>query len=161
MKKIPLTQGQFALVDDEDFEWLNQWKWYFMWDKDKRPQAMRNKKRPEKGTFYMHRVILDAPANQWVDHKDGNPLNNQRKNLRLCTPAQNQWNRKRKNGFRGVSRGKPSSKYRARLNFKKREISLGQFDTAEEAARAWDRAARCYYGEFARPNFPEEGEQKA
>src|SRR5690349_12540101 len=93
-KEIPLTKGQVVLVDDEDYEWLNQYKWFVvsmdsknMYGKPRYYAARwKNRKR-----VYMHREILvDAPE---VDHRDNNPLNNQRANLRECTHKQNMRNR--------------------------------------------------------------------
>lgn len=96
MKRIQLTQGKFALVDDADFEWLNQWLWHVAdKDKDNSCYAIRHLGRTKIG---MHRVIMQAPKNRQVDHRDGNGLNNCRNNLRMCTHSENLQNQRMQKG---------------------------------------------------------------
>lgn len=146
-KCIPLTQGKAALVDDEDFDKLNQYKWCF--DGQYAQRKVGNK------TIRMHRVILDSPQ---VDHIDGDGLNNQRSNLRVCTHTQNQMNRAKhkimSSKYKGVSWNKPTEKWRARIETNQGSLYLGLFEVEEEAARAYDEAAKENFGEFARLNFP-------
>jgi hypothetical protein len=89
-----------------------------------------------------------------VDHKDGNGLNNQRSNLRICTNGQNKQNgtvyKNSKTGFRGVTYRKDLNKFRSKISFNGKEIHLGYFDTALEAAQVRDRKALELHGEFAR-----------
>ena len=88
MKAIPLTQNQIALVDDCDYAYLMQWKWYVYWDPDTRSyRVVRNSPRVNgrQDTIYMSRVIMNAKPDELVDHKDHDTLNNQRHNLRKCT----------------------------------------------------------------------------
>lgn len=166
MKEIKLTKGLFALVDDEAFEWLNQWKWCGRRDK-KNQYAMRgiawrdssNKKKTTE--ISMHRLIMDAPKGLQVDHIDGNGLNNQRNNLRLCTKTQNLYNRRVNksivSGYKGVSscpKGKP---WAARISVDGVERHLGKFDCRHQAARAYNHAATELHGEFACLNIIEEG----
>lgn len=145
MKKIPLSQGKFALVDDADFEWLNQWSWCY-----NKGYAVRNKK-PRS----MARLLLDAPASMQVDHKNGDSLDNRRENIRLATQAENQHNRrvfaKNKSGYKGVDLF--HKRWRAQIKFNNKKIYLGYYDTPEDAARAYDKAARLYFKEFASLNF--------
>lgn len=157
MKQIPLTQGKFALVDDEDFEELSKVKW-----------------RANKGgnTFYairsvyfdfisksflMHREILGLNYSEFhVDHIDGNGLNNQRSNLRICTHRENMMNRAtNKNStshYKGVSWARDRKKWRAEIEVDAKRIKIGCFETEKYAARAYNEAAIKYHGEFARLN---------
>jgi hypothetical protein len=105
----------------------------------------------------MHRLILAAAAGQWVDHIDGDGLNNRRANLRICDPNQNAANSRRVPntiGYRGVWRT-IYGRYYASITSKGRAVRLGSFSTAIEAAVAYDEAAKELHGEFATLNFPE------
>jgi hypothetical protein len=148
---IPLTQGQFALVDDDDFEWLSRYKWaaYCALKRTHKKHcyyAYRGTRNGDKvQSHFMHRVILNAPTGVLVDHRDGNGLNNQRANLRLCTRTQNIHNtatqRNSKSGLKGVLQS-PSGLWRA-------VICIGTFRTRELAAAAYNEAAKQLRGEFA------------
>jgi hypothetical protein len=157
MKKIPLTQGQFALVDDEDFEYLNQFKWYAQKDYD---TFYANRKiRVEQGqkTAVMHRVILDVTDhNIKVDHIDHNGLNNQKINLRLASSSQNSMNRKSTKNtsskYKGVTYRR-LNKWEASIYLSKKYKYIGMFSTEIEAAKAYDEMAKLHFGEFACLNF--------
>lgn len=158
MKTIPLTQGQVALVDDEDYEALSKFKWYANIQRKGRGEqryAVRNAHKPEgRGQVYMHRQIL--PGVTQIDHRYGNGLNNQRENLRPSTPSQNIANQKktyrnRTSKYKGVHLHTQLKKWSVQVNHK----HVGLFVDEEDAARAYDRAALKVYGEFARLNFPE------
>jgi hypothetical protein len=164
MKQIPLSrQGKhknkfFALVDDEDYEELSKYKWH-AYIKHNTIYARRNLKCGKK--IKMHRWIMKVKANEFVDHKDRNGLNNKRDNLRVCTLSQNNANRKSsgKVKYLGVhiqkvtSKGKTYFYYRASITHNNCGIYIGIFDNAEEAAMAYDKAAIKYHKEFARLNF--------
>ena len=153
-KKIPLTQGKVALVDIEDYEWLNQWKW----------QAHKN----TKGFFYvagrnkkqkfqsMHRKIMKAPKGMEVDHINGDGLDNRRNNLRTCSHSQNIMNSKMRidntNGYKGIRYHKQNKKWQARIKKNKKDNHLGYFTTPQEAALAYNEAAKKFFGEFAKLN---------
>lgn len=138
MKRIPLTQGKFALVDDELFDYLNQWKWYY-----KEGYAARTLK-----TIRMHRVIMNAPIGVEVDHRNRNKLDNQRTNLRLADDFlnnQNQGIRKdNTSGQKGVHYNSLQSKWVARLQFRNKRIFLGSYKTKEEAIVAYQQAQTEY-----------------
>lgn len=157
-KQISLTQGLFATVDDTDFEFLNQWKWCAHTKDGKKFYAVRSGLRlPFQKTIYMHRVIMNTPDDMDVDHRDGNGLNNTRGNLRNCTNTQNQRNREKlsnnTSGYKGVTWNKEREKWVAQIKVNGKLIRLGRFSKIEDAAHAYDQAAKKYFGEFARTNF--------
>ena len=152
MKLIQLTQGQFAMVDDEDFEELNQFKWYAN-SSNKYFRAIRNIRINGKyTTVKLHRVIMSAQKGDIIDHIDGDTLNNQRSNLRFCTNSQNQHNSKirsnNKSGFKGVHLSRKGFRAEIRLNGK--VIYLGRRSTAEEAHELYKEASEKYHGDFGR-----------
>lgn len=150
MKTIKLNNGQETIVDNEDFERVNNFSWYFT----SHGYAMHKDK---KYTDYLHRAILNAPKNKYIDHINGNKLDNRKENLRLCSFSQNLMNtRKRKNvscEFKGVSWGKERSKWTAMIQINNKRIFLGRFTDKIEAAKSYDIAARKLFGEFAKTNF--------
>ncbi len=164
MKEIPLTQGKVALVDDADWPYLSQFKWYaaaegknFYAKRNIRVQGGKKGWRPVR----MHRVIMKAAKGQKIDHWNGNGCDNQRGNLRFATAAQNIANQvtlcaRNTSGRRGVSWDRARNCWTAGVTDHGRRISVGRFDDLDEAARAYDAAALQLYGEFARPNFPPE-----
>lgn len=162
MKTIKLTQGYEAMVDDEDFEFLNQWKWHALKFKCGIVYAVRtsNAFERKKGfpkNIYLHRYLLDYPKNFHVDHVDNNSLNNVRNNLRLVTQSQNQQNAKLSakstSKYKGVHYHKKDKRYRACIGFNRRKIQIGNFLTAIEAAKAYNEAAVKYFGSYARLNL--------
>lgn len=166
-RTIPLTQDQFAIVDEIDYEFLVQWKWFAWWSPCTQTfYAKRNFSRAERaqgGAIAMHQAIaqrMNIVASE-IDHQDGNTLNNRRYNLRPATRSQNSVNRKlNRNNTSGVKGAYFRPKVGlweswAHLGGPKQKY-LGRYKTAEEAGRAYDEAVINYYGEYARPNFPSE-----
>jgi len=152
---IPLTQGQNAIVDAEDFDWLSQWNWYALWNKyTKTFYAIRYI--PE-GSLSMHREIMRCRPGEECDHKNFEGLDNRKVNLRRCSQQQNKKHKRRQtnnsSGYKGVSLKRPR-KWVAQISTNGKRIHLGYFTTPKEAAMAYDVAAKWYYGEFAHLNFP-------
>ncbi len=154
MKKIKLTKGKYALVDDWNFEWLNQWKWCYncgyavRWEKiGKGTRGNQNRKR-----IFMHRLIMNTPKGKETDHKDMNRCNNQEYNLRVATPTENKRNRvgikNTSSKYKGVSWYKPNKKWRAYIYSEGKTIPLGYFTCEEDAAKSYDRKAKELHGEF-------------
>lgn len=165
MKIIPLTKGYKAIVDDEDYEKVSQYKWYANIKNDySTPYAYRKQWISEKKKYIsiaMHRFVFGLVTGYLdVDHRNGNTLDNRKENLRVATHQDNMRNRKvnSKRGYKGVSycnRDKLIKKWRAYIQIKGKFRNLGYFMTAEEGAKAYDIAAKEYYKDFARLNFPE------
>lgn len=142
MKKIPLTKGKYALVDDQDYKKVNELKWYFE----------HGYARHSNPVLYMHRFILQAKKGQICDHKNGNKLDNRRVNLRFCSVSQNLMNAKRRksnrSGYRGVSFDNTRHKWLAQIAVHKVNKHLGRFDSKKAAVIAYNMAAKQLFGEF-------------
>jgi hypothetical protein len=157
MKSIPLTKGQYALVDDEDYEHLACKPWGAANPHGTGYYAMRKEKRNGKMVaVYMHREIMTPPDGMTVDHIDGNGLNNQRGNLRFATGHEQMWNRplvrSNKSGFKGVSWYKQKGCWQANITVWNKQKFIGYFEDKIEAAKAYNDAAKRLHGEFARLN---------
>lgn len=149
--EIVLTRGYVALVDDEDLDRINQYKWYASQGGGGR--KFYAVQATSKRRLRMHRLVLNAPDGMEVDHINGDTLDNRKENLRLCNRHQNARNTRRSDmPFKGICF--QNKKWYARIVAAGKKRHLGCFHTATEAAQAYDRAARDYFGEFARLNFP-------
>lgn len=156
MRTIPLTQGFFAIVNDEKYDELSQYKWCGR----KINNTCYAYRHEGKKTIFMHRQILNTPKGKLTDHKNRNGLDNRIENLRICNHSQNAMNSglmdRNTSGYRGVYWAKDHDDWRARIFCNNVWIQLGHFDSKEDAARAYDKKAIELFGEFARLNFPKE-----
>jgi hypothetical protein len=146
MKRIPLSQGRFALVDDEDYDWLMTWRWYA--NKDYNTfYATASRSECEGGNLiYMHRLLLCHPMGLVIDHLDHDGLNNQRSNLRAVTHRENLSNLRTKgtSEYVGVSWSNAKSKWVSQIRIQGRKTFLGYFDIEADAASAYTNALkRC------------------
>jgi hypothetical protein len=159
MKEIPLTQGQVALVSDEDYERVAQYKWSARWHpRVHNFYAIRNDYTGGKHTTpLMHRFIMAAQPGEQIDHRNGNVLDNRRENLRRCTAGDNSHNQHRHTPhssiYKGVSIHKQTGKWQASVGLDGRIYYLGLYETQEQAARVYDAKARELHGEFASLNM--------
>ena len=147
MKRIKLTQGQFAIVDDKHYEWLLQWKWYANWSNGIQSfYAMRNSKsvNGKKTIILMHREILGLKKGdkRHSDHKNHNTLDNREMNLKIVNHQQNQFNRR---NVKGYYWHKKTKKYLARIVVNYKIIHLGYFNKSEEAHNAYLEAKKKYH----------------
>jgi hypothetical protein len=144
VRYIFLTQGEKAIVDDEDYKWLSKYKWQYS-----RGYAKRDAR-----CIRMHRQILHAPKSLEVDHINGNKLDNRRSNLRLVNhfqQNQNSANRKdNTSGCRGVNFFKPIKKWSVRIQFNGKRVFLGYYRNKSNAIKAYSKASKKYHGDYRR-----------
>jgi len=155
MKEIQLTKGFTTMVNDDDFDFLSQWKWRALIHHTGNIYAVRT---DGNKWVRMHRVIMSVSDRSIiVDHKDRNSLNNQRHNLRLCNTIQSSSNRrpniKSSSKYRGVSYVRATNKWRAQIEHKNKTYILGSFTSEVDAALAYNKKAIDIHGEFAYINI--------
>lgn len=156
-REIPLRGGGVAIVDEADFEMLNQYKWSLFTHPRTRVSYARGTVAKWTQAF-MHRFIMGLTDRSIrVDHKNGNGLDNRRSNLRIATASQNRFNadknRTTKNKYKGIWFKPQTGRWSAQIRAHGQRFHLGFFDTPEEAARAYDQAAKEKHGEYAKLNF--------
>lgn len=157
MMEFPLSDGTIALIDDADLPLVQGRRWWPSRTKQGNTYAIT--RLPGGAVVGMHRLVTDAPRGVWVDHEDGNGLNNQRHNLRVCTPSQNACNQTKgkrfgcTSSYRGVYWNKQMQKWHATIKVGKKRRSIGLFDHEIDAASAYDIAASIHFGEFATLNL--------
>lgn len=154
-KKMPLSQGKFTIVDDADYEWLNQWKWSLIVVKVRFFSARRDfyKNGKRKGVA-MSRLIMNFPKNKFVDHINGDSLDNRRSNLRIVTRNQNAQNRRKKiksttSKYKGVHKRSQYNYWLSFIHVNGKKIPLGKFMSEKKAAIAYNKAALEHHGEYA------------
>jgi len=142
---------KYAIIDDNDFQWLSQYRWSVAGGakKDGYYAAYRG----DNELAYMHRLIMDAPAGVEVDHINRNRLDNRRSNLRLCDSHQNKLNTKLRSdnitGCKGLRWRNDVKSWRVNVKIRGKEIHIGYFKKKRDAIRARKEAEIIYYGEFA------------
>lgn len=156
MKKLLMADGNnFALVDNEDYDLVSQYKWHIC----KPRNITYAQSRVGYRSIYMHRVILGLISRkEQSDHINGNGLDNRRSNLRQCHQNNNsanagKYNLKGYSQYKGVTYDKSRKEWRSQIRVNYKRINLGKFDTEIDAARAYNGAAKHHFGEFARLNI--------
>ena len=152
MREIALTQNKFTIVDDEDYDYLSQWNWYY-----NRGYAARAGMTSTGMLVYLHRDLMSPPDGMQVDHINRNSLDNRRSNLRICSQTENRRNQSKysnnTSGYKGVSWDKAAGKWSVSIRINSKLIKIGRFDDIVDAAKAYDGGAKKYFGEFAVLNF--------
>lgn len=153
-KLIPLTQGKFAIVDEEDYTKVIIYNWKLL-RLSHRLEYVRASHKGKK--IYLHRLIMGFPENKCIDHKNHNGLDNRKENLRKCTRAENNMNipkrKESKSKFKGIFWHPKANKWCAQISINNKMCHIGLFNKEEDAAMAYDEKARIFYGEFACTNF--------
>ena len=160
MKKIPLTQGKYAIVDDEDYESAIRFKWHIIQSPKKTNHYARNtmamgyiNNKRRYCHIYLHRLIMRPPIGMEVDHINHDGLDCRRTNMRICSKIQNLHNsriyKNNHSGYKGVSLSKSRNKWRARIQHRGKLISLGYYSDKLDAAKAYNQKAKELYGVFA------------
>ena len=156
MKLIPLTQGKFAQVDDEDFDDLNQYKWYAVKGKGFNPPYYARRRQFNGKGIEMHQQLLGLQIGELGDHKDGDGLNNQRFNIRKCTFMQNKMNQRAKSNrlskYKGVGYRSSRKIWTANITHEGVHYYLGSSKSEEVAALLYNQKAIELFKEFARLN---------
>ena len=153
MKKIKLSKGKYAIVDDEDYRHINKYKWSYhnagyacrvIWKNNKQIMIL------------MHRYIMKTPKNKDTDHKNRNKLDNRKKNLRICSRSNNmknmlKWRIKTASSkYKGVTWFKAANKWMAQIKVNKKKLHLGLFVNEIDAAKAYNKAAKKYFTIFVK-----------
>lgn len=151
MRTLKLTKNKVAILDDEDYELFKNQKWT-LGNNGYAYRNYRNGREP-----YLHRLILQAPKGIYVDHKNGDKLDNRRENIRLCTQRQNAANqqmqtRPKSSKYKGVYWSRTNNHWIAQIKFNGKMNYLGWFRTEHQAALVYDLWAKDIFGEFAKLN---------
>jgi hypothetical protein len=154
-QRVPLTKGKVALVDDEDFAWIRNYKWYY--GSGGYPCRGVDLGNNNVVIALMHRLIMRAREGVKVDHINGDTCDNRRENLRIANDSQNQANRRKgrkptSSRFKGVHKRSVGKPWGARIQVRGEKINLGCYTTEEDAARAYNAAALEAFGDYAHLN---------
>ncbi|MCH4007806.1 MAG: HNH endonuclease [Eubacterium sp.] len=157
MKRIQLTRGAEAIVDDEDYERLTRRKWAFNPEGVGYAVRKGSKRRGEPRTVQMHREVMHAPDGSVIDHINGNGLDNRKKNLRYASTQQNAFNKRKTNipctsSYKGVFMRTGNNKWTARIRYNGRRVELGKYTDEKVAASVYNFASRIFFGEYRREN---------
>lgn len=153
MKEIILSKHKVSFVDDNDYDELNTYLWHFEHGYAARTEYINGKKTK----VYMHVQIMNPPLGKEVDHINNNRSDNRRENLRICNKKQNGSNvgikKNNKSGYIGVSWDKRCEMWSADISPRGKHILIGHYSNIIDAAKAYDKKAKEYFGEFAKLNF--------
>ena len=156
-KAIKLTQNKWAMVDREDYEEVNKHRWHISGGANTNYTATRiNRKK-----IRMHRLVMNPKKGECIDHVNGNGLDNRKENLRICSHMENnraipKTKNKTSSKYKGVTADKRYGRWIVQITHNYKKITLGGFNTEEEAGRVYDKLALKHHGEFASLNFPKE-----
>lgn len=157
---IPLTQEKWAIIDIEDWDKVSRHTWCAFKGKATTYAATNIRREGERRGYRcvrLHQLIMDAQSGQFIDHINGDGLDNRKCNLRFCSKSQNSANRGKKpscaSRFIGVTHNRATGKWAASVVINRHRKGLGHYATEEEAAKVRDRAVKKLFGEFARLNF--------
>ena len=153
VREVPVSGGRTALIDEADYESIQHWKWSSCRKRHTFAVYRAVLEQGKSRRIYLSRFIMQAPSGLFVDHENGDGLDNRRDNLRLCTHTENNRHRCRPqstntSGHRGVFWERGAKKWRAQLSVNNRNVHLGMFLTVEDAGNAYRQAAVSRYGEF-------------
>ena len=159
-RKIPLSKQKFAIVDPDDYDRLIKHKWYAQKSSAGfyAARSLTNGKKEKRKNAHMHHLVIHIPPGMFCDHINRNGLDNRKANLRPATNAQNMWNRPKlrkypASRYKGVDWVRKQKSWRARISVNGRRIYIGSFKNQIDSAKAYDRSAKKYHGEFAVLNF--------
>ena len=160
-RRIYLGEGKLTILNSADYYRLKKFKWHVFACKGKfYAERFALIKNTWTKRIFMHRQIMNAPKGKLVDHRNGDSLDNRRSNLRLATHSQNMMNRRKtkkktSSKYLGLSRDKIAGEWKVQLCHYGKNIWVGRFKNEIDAAKAYDKAAKKYFGQFARLNFPD------
>jgi hypothetical protein len=156
--RIKLSRGLFAIVDARDYLTLYMYNWYAKQSGGNVYARRTYYENGRKKEIFMHRQIMAPQKGFCIDHRNHIGIDNRRTNLRQATAAQNNYNRRKIPGqgasiYKGVMFQKDHNKFYASIKINRKKIFLGYFDSEIDAAKAYDKAAKFYFGKFASLNF--------